>query len=71
VAVASFEFDLEHNPLDLQAELHAHTYRPGSYTNFTIHERKRPLVQCNTYSVLASPAFADIPLPGVRFQRSH
>ena len=43
-AVASFEFDLERNLLQLQAELQAHTYAPGGYTNFDIHEPKRRLV---------------------------
>jgi len=44
VAVASFEFDLERNLLDLQAELREQTYCPGAYTNFYIHEPKRRLV---------------------------
>ena len=44
VAVASFEFDLERNLLQLEAELRDQTYRPGSYTNFTIYEPKRRLV---------------------------
>ena len=44
VAVASFEFDLERNLLQLQDELRAHTYAPGGYTNFYIHEPKRRLV---------------------------
>ena len=43
-AVASFEFDLEHNLLDLQAELRERSYQPGGYTNFYIHEPKRRLV---------------------------
>jgi retron-type reverse transcriptase len=43
-AVASFEFDLEHNLLTLEAELRDRTYRPGSYTNFYIYEPKRRLV---------------------------
>ncbi|MDY7080185.1 MAG: reverse transcriptase/maturase family protein [Chloroflexota bacterium] len=42
--VASFEFDLEHNLLALQAELQDQTYCPGHYTNFYIHEPKRRLV---------------------------
>ena len=44
VAVASFEFDLERNLLQLQDELQAQTYAPGGYTNFYIHEPKRRLV---------------------------
>ena len=34
MAVASFEFDLEHNLLDLQTELRDQTYGPGAYTTF-------------------------------------
>jgi retron-type reverse transcriptase len=44
VAVASFEYDLERNLFELQDELRTHTYAPGGYTNFTIHEPKRRLV---------------------------
>ena len=44
VAVASFEFDLERNLFILQTELQTHTYKPGEYTNFYIHEPKRRLV---------------------------
>ncbi len=40
MAVASFEFDLEHNLLALQSELQEQSYQPGAYTNFTIHEPK-------------------------------
>ena len=43
-AVASFEFDLEHNLLALQNELRDQTYYPGSYDNFIIYEPKRRLV---------------------------
>jgi hypothetical protein len=51
-AVASFEFDLEHNLLELERELRdqtlraepqAEAYRPGSYTNFYIHAPKQAL----------------------------
>jgi RNA-directed DNA polymerase len=42
VAVAAFEFDLEHNLLQLQDELQSHTYAPGGYTKFYIHERAGP-----------------------------
>jgi RNA-directed DNA polymerase len=44
VEVASFEFDLEHNLLALEAELRDQTYRPGGYTNFYIYEPKWRLV---------------------------
>lgn len=43
-AVATFEFDLERNLFDLQAELEAQTYMPGAYTSFYIREAKRRLV---------------------------
>jgi len=43
-AVATFEFDLERNLFDLQAELEAQTYTPGAYTSFYIREAKRRLV---------------------------
>ncbi len=39
-----YEFDMEHNLLQLQRELHDQTYRPGPYHNFTIREPKRRLV---------------------------
>ncbi len=44
VAVASFEFDLEHNLLALEAELRNQAYQPGGYTNFYIYEPKQRLV---------------------------
>jgi retron-type reverse transcriptase len=43
-AVADFEFNLEHNLLELQRELLTHTYQPGGYHNFYIREPKRRLV---------------------------
>ena len=43
-AVASFEYDLEPNLLTLQAELRSNGYKPGPYSNFTIHETKRRLI---------------------------
>jgi RNA-directed DNA polymerase len=43
-AVANFEFDLEHNLLELQTELQEQSYQPGAYTNFYIYEPKRRLV---------------------------
>ena len=42
--VAAFEYRLEDNLLHLQNELRAHTYRPGAYTSFYIHEPKRRLI---------------------------
>ena len=44
VEVAAFEFDMERNLLQLQAELREQTYSPGAYTNFYIYEPKRRLV---------------------------
>lgn len=44
VAVASFEFDLEQNLLELERELKGQSYRPGPYTNFYIYEPKQRLV---------------------------
>ncbi len=42
--VAAFEYRLEDNLLELEAELCSHTYRPGRYTSFHIHEPKRRLI---------------------------
>lgn len=42
--VAAFEHRLEDNLLQLQAELHTRTYRPGRYVNFAIHEPKRRII---------------------------
>jgi retron-type reverse transcriptase len=42
--VAAFEYRLEDNLLILQEELRTHTYRPGAYTSFFIHEPKRRLI---------------------------
>jgi RNA-directed DNA polymerase len=42
--VAAFEYRLEDNLLELQAELQSFTYCPGPYTNFFIHEPKRRLI---------------------------
>jgi len=53
VAVASFEFDLERNLLQLQDELRAHTYAPGGYTNFYIHEPRRRLVSAAPFRSLS------------------
>lgn len=41
---AAFEFRLEDNLIQLQEELAAETYQPGTYTHFTIHEPKRRLI---------------------------
>jgi RNA-directed DNA polymerase len=40
-AVAAFEFELADHLLALQAQLLAHTYRPGGYRHFFIREPKR------------------------------
>ncbi len=42
--VAAFEYRLEDNLLQLQAELCCQTYRPGPYHSFFIHEPKRRLI---------------------------
>ncbi len=42
--VAAFEFNLEAELLQLRDELRAHTYRPGPYHSFYIHEPKRRLI---------------------------
>jgi RNA-directed DNA polymerase len=42
--VAAFEHRLEDHLIALQEELRAHTYRPGPYTSFYIHEPKRRLI---------------------------
>lgn len=39
--VAAFEHRLEDNLIALQRELRSHSYRPGAYYNFLIHEPKR------------------------------
>ncbi len=41
---AAFEYRLEDNLIKLQMDLAAQDYRPGGYTNFTIHEPKRRLI---------------------------
>lgn len=47
--VAAFEYDLEGELLQLQAELIAGTYRPGAYHTFTIFEPKRRLISAAPY----------------------
>ena len=42
--VAGFEFYLERNLFQLQAELQAQVYRPGSYQSFYIRDPKRRLI---------------------------
>jgi len=42
--VASFEYNLEQNLLDLQAELRDKRYFPGEYLSFHIHEPKHRLI---------------------------
>ena len=41
---ARFEYRLEDNLLQLQAELRSKTYRPGNYHSFHIHEPKQRLI---------------------------
>lgn len=43
-SVASFEYDLEGNLLQLRDELRSGAYRPGAYDSFHIHEPKRRLI---------------------------
>ncbi len=42
--VAAFEYDLEVNLFELQAELRDGSYRPGPYSSFPIREPKRRLI---------------------------
>jgi RNA-directed DNA polymerase len=42
--VAAFEYRLEDNLLQLQADLQTQTYSPGAYVSFTIHEPKRRVI---------------------------
>lgn len=42
--VAVFEHRLEDHLLDLREELRTHTYQPGPYNSFYIHEPKRRLI---------------------------
>ena len=42
--VAAFEFEREHNLLQLQRELIDKTYTPGAYYSFVIRDPKRRLV---------------------------
>ena len=41
---ARFEYRLEDNLVRLQEQLATHTYRPGAYVHFFIHEPKRRLI---------------------------
>lgn len=43
-AVSAFEHRLEENLIRLQRELWSHSYQPGPYQNFFIHEPKRRLI---------------------------
>ena len=40
-SVASYEYDLEKNLIELRDELRNEIYRPGGYTNFFVHEPKK------------------------------
>ncbi len=42
--VAAFEFDLERQLLNLQADLQTETYRPGAYYNFRVYDPKPRLI---------------------------
>lgn len=48
--VATFEFALERNLFDLQAELAAQTYTPGAYTSFYIRDPKRRLISAAPFA---------------------
>lgn len=43
-SVAAFEYHLEENLFGLQEELRSGVYRPGTYSNFHIHEPKKRLI---------------------------
>ena len=43
-SVAAFEYDLEPNLFQLQAELRSGDYQPGGYHNFIIKSPKRRLI---------------------------
>jgi hypothetical protein len=43
-AVAAFEFNLENELLELRQQLLSHTFRPGPYHSFWIHDPKRRLI---------------------------
>jgi retron-type reverse transcriptase len=47
--VARFHFDLERELWALHGELAGHTYRPGPYHTFTIHDPKKRLISAAPY----------------------
>ncbi len=47
--VSRFEFQLERNLFQLQKELIGHTYQPGNYTSFMIHEPKLRMISAAPY----------------------
>jgi hypothetical protein len=47
--VARFHFNLERELWALHEELAGHTYRPGPYRSFTIHEPKERLISAAPY----------------------
>jgi len=47
--VARFHFNLERELWTLHQELAGHTYRPGPYRSFTIHEPKERLISAAPY----------------------
>ena len=49
LAVASFEYNLEPNLLNLQRQLQSKTYQPGDYHTFFIHEPKKRQISAAPY----------------------
>lgn len=47
--VLEFNFDLERNLLKLQQQLQEHSYRPGKFRTFEIHDPKRRLISAAPY----------------------
>jgi retron-type reverse transcriptase len=43
-AVAAFEFNLENELIELREQLLSHTYQPGPYHSFYVHDPKRRLI---------------------------
>jgi RNA-directed DNA polymerase len=64
--VAAFEFDLEANLLQLQAELRDKSYRPGPYYSFRIYDPKPRLISAAPFRdrvVHHAPRFGSAPSP--------
>ena len=49
LSAAVFDYQLADHLLEIQHELVTHSYRPGSYTNFIIHEPKRRLISAAAF----------------------